>query len=125
MLAKLCVLIVSLGIAAGVLLHLRQARLQAVHELAKAQLRMNARDRDLFRIRAEIAERITPERVEQMAQQFGPLTPLGVDAPDTVPQVTPATIDPAPAKPRRAPRASPRNAVAGLAPGTPEPGQEH
>jgi len=79
MLAKLSVLIVSLGVAAGILLHMRQARLQAVHELARAQVRMHERDRDLYRIRAAIAERITPERVEQLARQFGPLTPMGVD----------------------------------------------
>lgn len=78
MLAKLCVLILSLGVTGGVLLHLRQARLQVVHELARVQLRMNDRDRDLFRIRTRIASRITPERIEQLAAQFGPMTPIGV-----------------------------------------------
>ncbi len=125
MLAKLCVLIVSLGISAGVLLHLRQARLQAVHELAKAQLRMNARDRDLFRIRAEIAERITPERVEQMAQQFGPLTPLGVDAPEMLP-IGPDEPARSPVKPGTRPaKPTTRNAVAGVGPGAPIHDQDH
>lgn len=79
MLAKICMLILSLGITAGILLHLRQARLQAVHELARVQLRMNERDRDLFRIRTQIAQRVTPERIEEAAKRFGPLAPIGVE----------------------------------------------
>lgn len=89
MLAKLCVLILSLGVTGGVLLHLRQARLQVVHELARVQLRMNERDRDLFRIRTRIASRITPERIEQLAAQFGPMTPIGVHTAHDLPSATP------------------------------------
>jgi hypothetical protein len=74
MLAKICVLIVCLGVAAAVLLHMRQARLQAVHELAKVQLRMNERDRDLYRVRTQIAAKVTPERIEEAAKRFGPLS---------------------------------------------------
>jgi hypothetical protein len=79
MLPKICILILSLGMTAGVLLHLRQARLQAVHELARVQLRMNERDRDLFRVRTQIARQVTPDRIEQAAKTFGPLTPVGVE----------------------------------------------
>jgi hypothetical protein len=81
-LAKTCVLILSLGAAACVLLGLRQARLQAMHEIAGIQRRMNDHDRNLFRLRLEIAERVTPERVEQAAQKLGPMAPIGVDPPE-------------------------------------------
>ncbi|MGD9690979.1 MAG: hypothetical protein AB7K52_08655 [Phycisphaerales bacterium] len=85
MLAKLCVLILALGVCGGALLQLRQARLQVVHELARVQLRMNERDRDLFRIRAQLAQRTSPESVEQLAARFGPLSPLGVHLAEDLP----------------------------------------
>ncbi len=113
MLAKLCVLILSLGVAAATLLHLRQARLQAVHELTKAQLRMHDRDRDLYLIRTRIAERITPERVEQIAQQYGPLKTLGVDkAPTEADFLTPSPTGPALTDPKKPKVVKPRPAGA-------------
>jgi hypothetical protein len=81
--AKLCVLILAIGTTAGTLLHLRQARLQAVHELAELQKRFNQHDRDLFTIRTQIAQAVTPERVQQMASTLGPMRPIGVDPLET------------------------------------------
>ncbi len=79
MFAKLAVLILSIGVVACVLLTVRQLRLQAVHEMAEVQRRVAERDRTLWRLRVEIASRLTPDRVEQMVQALGPLESIDLD----------------------------------------------
>lgn len=76
MFAKLVVVIVSLGLCACVLLAARQARIQAAHDLAEARLRILRLDHELWRMRARIAERVTPERVRLLASAITPLRPL-------------------------------------------------
>jgi hypothetical protein len=71
--------ILSLGLCAAALLSLRQMRTQAAHELAEARLRVLQRDNELWRLRAQIAERITPEHVQELASKIHPLKPVGVD----------------------------------------------
>jgi len=63
---KLLAIVAAIGLTACGLLSMRQARLQAAHELADAQLRIWRHDEELLRLRALIAERVTPERVRQM-----------------------------------------------------------
>ena len=75
MVAKVAVLVVGLGLCACALLTMRQMRTQAAHELAEAWLRVAQRDNELWRIRADIAAKVTPERVEQMAVKINPLKP--------------------------------------------------
>jgi hypothetical protein len=66
-------------VCACALLALRQTRVQAAHELAEARLRVLQRDNELWRIRARIAERVTPERVQEVATRLNPLRPVNVE----------------------------------------------
>lgn len=68
MFAKLAIIIVAIGLTACGLLAMRQARLQATHELAQAQLRIAREDERLLTLHARIAERITPERILELAE---------------------------------------------------------
>jgi len=64
--AKLVVLILAATGVAGTLLGVRQQRLQAAHELVELHRRIVKADESLWRLRVEIAERVTPERVQRM-----------------------------------------------------------
>ncbi len=75
-LARLACVILSIGAVACTLLALRQSRLQAAHELADTQLRIRAQDEALWRLRARIASRVTPERVADLARAVSPLHPV-------------------------------------------------
>lgn len=76
MFAKLVAVVVALGACGCTLLALRQSRLQVASEVAQTQIRINQEDERLWVLRARIAERVTPEQVEQMARTVGPLRPL-------------------------------------------------
>lgn len=76
MFAKLVAVVVALGACGCTLLALRQSRLQVASEIAQTQIRINQEDERLWVLRARIAERVTPEQVEQMANLVGPLRPL-------------------------------------------------
>lgn len=92
MFAKLIVVILSLGVIACVLLTVRQQRMQAVHELANVQREVARLDRTLAHLRLEVAERITPERVAEMAKSIGAeLRPIGVPEPAPAPPAPPAS----------------------------------
>jgi hypothetical protein len=69
--AKLAVLILTIGAVAATLLAARQQRLYAVHESAEAMRRIVEHDRTLWRLRGEIAERVMPGKVKQMADRLG------------------------------------------------------
>jgi hypothetical protein len=76
--SKLAVLILTIGAVAATLLAARQQRLQAVHETAEAMRRISEHDRTLWRLRSEIAERVTPGKVRRLAtDRFGPMAYLG------------------------------------------------
>jgi hypothetical protein len=79
---KLAVLVLSLALGACILLAARQMRIQAVHELAAARLRILEADARLWKLRARIADEVTPQHIEQMAAQFGPMQPLLFEDPD-------------------------------------------
>jgi|GEM_PF-1276584 len=79
MLAKICFLILCMGVVACSVLGYRQTRLQTLHELSDVQRRLMAHDRDLFRLRAEIAAQVTPARIAKLASRLGPLVSIGVD----------------------------------------------
>ena len=66
----------TLALAACALLCLRQMRTQSAHELAEARLRVLQRDNEFWRLRTQIAARVTPERVEQLAARINPLKPI-------------------------------------------------
>lgn len=79
MLAKIAALILVSAAAAAGLLSVRQQRLEAVHEMSAAVRRAEALDRQLWRVRIDLARRITPERVHELAQQLGPLEPVPLE----------------------------------------------
>jgi hypothetical protein len=93
--AKLILVILSLGVIACVLLTVRQQRMQAVHDLANVQREVAKLDRTLAHLRLEVADRITPEKVADMARSLGELRPIGV--PEAAP--APAPSGPAPGAP--------------------------
>jgi hypothetical protein len=70
---KLSVLILAFGVLACVLLANRQLRVQSAHELAEVQRRVAYHDRDLWRLRIEIASRVAPDEVERMGRGLGTL----------------------------------------------------
>jgi hypothetical protein len=74
--AKACIAVLALGACGCSLLAIRQARLQAAHDLAKTQLEIQRADEELWKLRAAIAERVTPVRVEEMAVEMADLRPL-------------------------------------------------
>lgn len=76
MFAKLCVVILSIGAVACALLALRQSRLQSASELAQTQLRIMQLDQGLCSLRARIAEKVSPERVQEMAESLCDMRPL-------------------------------------------------
>ncbi len=97
--AKLCAVVISIGVVGCALLALRQSRLQAASELTQAQLRIAEHDRSLWRLRAQIAERTTPREIEEMAAALGPLVPMVPDAQD-VPPLGPVPVIPGMPAPR-------------------------
>ena len=113
MFAKLVAVVVALGACGCMLLALRQSRLQVASEIAQTQIRINQEDERLWVLRAAIAERVTPERVEQLAASVGPLRPLVPPVrPDQEHQIAITPLPPAPPAPRAAPtrrRAPSRN----------------
>lgn len=76
MFAKLVVVVIALGACACGLLAMRQSRLQAASELAQVQLRISKLDQELWDLRSEIAGRVTPQHIERMALDVGPLRPM-------------------------------------------------
>jgi hypothetical protein len=79
---KLAVLILSLALGACILLAARQMRIQAVHELAAARLRILEADARLWKLRSAIAAKVTPQQIEAMASGLGPMRPLIFEDPD-------------------------------------------
>ena len=84
MVAKLAVLIISVALVAGALLAVRQQRIMAAHEMIRAHARIVERERDLWRLRVDIAQHLSPGRIEQIASSLGPMRPAppeGYNAP--------------------------------------------
>ncbi len=78
MFVKVAVVVLSLGAFAAGLLSLRQSRLQVASEVTQSQLRIEQADRRLWQLRAAIASRVTPQAVEDLAKQAGPMRPLAL-----------------------------------------------
>jgi len=117
---KVAMLVLVGALMAASLLVVRQQRLHAVREMAEAAERAARFDRTLWRVRVEIARRITPEGVHDMATSVGPLKPIPTPWSEPVlasaevssaPQVQQASPLPAPpvrhTTPAPAPRSSP------------------
>lgn len=83
MFAKVAAIILAIGLCACALLAARQMRTQAAHELAEARLRVMQRDNELWRLRAQIAARVTPQKIQQLAAKLTPLKPISADGPES------------------------------------------
>lgn len=79
--AKVAVLVSAGGVIACSLLALRQARLQAFHETAASQLRLQRHEEKVFQYRALIAGEIMPQQVRQMVGGQAPIRPIGIPEP--------------------------------------------
>ena len=71
MLAKLVVLIFVFGGCCGGVLALRQSRLQAVHEIAEARLRIREHDEHLRSLRADLARVTAPAALRTKLASLG------------------------------------------------------
>lgn len=76
LLFKLGLVVLSLGVCALSMLVLRQARLQAAHEVTQTQLRIQRADEKLWKMRADIAGLSNPVRIRQLAGNLGPMHAL-------------------------------------------------
>jgi hypothetical protein len=83
MFAKLAVIILSFGLLATTLLANRQQRIEAAKQLAEAQSRLTVHDETLWKLRTEIALRVSPRSVERLvarlAESHGGLEPLRIE----------------------------------------------
>jgi hypothetical protein len=79
MFAKLCVVIIAIGATGCTLLALRQQRLDTVHDMTMAQRRIIQHDKDLARLRVDIATNLEPQRIEAIAGQFADLHNIGLE----------------------------------------------
>lgn len=80
MFAKLCVLVVGIGVIACGLLSLRQARVQLGHEAAVALTKVERHDHDLWVLRGAIASKTTPQSIQARAEsKFGVLAPINTE----------------------------------------------
>jgi cell division protein FtsL len=76
----LALIIVVVGLSGCAMLAMRQARLQAAHELAEAQLRIGQHDDRLLVLYAEIAKLISPDQVMAQVREHGFELQPAVDA---------------------------------------------
>jgi len=84
-------LLVLIGACAGAsLLVVRQQRLQAVHEMTEAAERMIEMERTLWRLRTEIASRVTPQDLEEEYASKQAMAPIPLEW--CLPDGTPVTM---------------------------------
>ena len=82
MFAKVAIVIVAAGLCASTLRAMRQARIQAAHELTAARLRAEDADEATRRLAIRIAALSTPEAIRHAAEGLGPMrTPEPSPAP--------------------------------------------
>ena len=76
MFIKLIVLILVCGSSGIGLLSVRQSRLQAAHEMAKARHQCRSLDEQAGEVRAQIAEAYTPKRVAELLGSLDGYSPV-------------------------------------------------
>ena len=130
---KLGFVVLCVGGCALGMLALRQAGLQAGHELAQTQLRIQKADEDLWKLRAEISTLAAPARIRELADKLGPLhgltprpgTDAGTAETSTASGPEVATVEQKPAagkpKPAAKPEAKPEAKPATKPEGKPAP----
>lgn len=96
MFSKLVVCVISMGVLGCSLLAMRQARLQAAHELAQTQLRIRSCDERLYKLRSQIGAAVRPEDVRSLVDEMALLKPM---TPPPAEALRTSHIDPAGAAP--------------------------
>ncbi|MFG0284214.1 MAG: hypothetical protein ACF8R7_07305 [Phycisphaerales bacterium JB039] len=79
-LAKIICFILAMALVSAAVLVARQLRTQALSEAAATRLRIIEADAALWRLRAEIAQRIGPQAISDLAEGAGvdrPAAPAG------------------------------------------------
>lgn len=76
MFAKLSLVILTFAGTACALLALRHSTIAVANELASAQLRIQRHDQDLWTVRSQIAQLVTPEHVGTMVADVARFHPL-------------------------------------------------
>lgn len=76
MFGKCVLVILAVGATGCTLLALRQSRLQAASEMVRIQLDIREQDEELWLLRTQIAQQVTPDQVRQMMSGVGPLEPM-------------------------------------------------
>lgn len=79
MLAKLCFLILSVGVIGLVVLSLRQQRAETYHEMAVTQRDLASMDRKVQFFQGQVAQREVPGNVTRLAAGLGELQSIGVE----------------------------------------------
>lgn len=80
MFAKLLAIILTLGVVGCVLLVNRQQRIEASYTLTNLHKRVAEHDRALWKLRTEISELASPERLRQVPQHLpGEWVPVAVE----------------------------------------------
>ncbi len=108
MFGKCVLVILAVGVTGCTLLALRQSRLQAASEMVRIQLDIRNQDEELWLLRTQIAQQITPEQVRQMMADIGPLKPLDRAEPGAGEQAGGAGKDSAEKEPPTSPNESAR-----------------
>ena len=88
MVAKLMAIVLTLAVTAAGLLAIRQQRLQAVSEMAAAIERSSALERQTWKVRAAIAERVSPTELAKLIEPLGEVESLCVPWREALPLVT-------------------------------------
>ena len=92
MAAKLMAIVLTLGLTAAGLLAIRQQRLQAVSEMAAAIERASALERQTWKVRASIAERVAPGSLKSRIEPLGGVDALCVPWRKVIPMVAEPSI---------------------------------
>ncbi|MFG0293586.1 MAG: hypothetical protein ACIAQF_13035 [Phycisphaerales bacterium JB065] len=82
--AKLCIVILTVTLTAASLLTVRQQRLDAVYDMRRSLESAAALDRQLQEVRIDIARRVTPDSVTQLASAMGPMRPIPAEWSDPI-----------------------------------------
>lgn len=76
MLCKLALVVLAIAASGAGLLTVRQQRLEAVHDMAKALERAAALEREVWRMRVEAARMTSPQQAHNLLVRIGETRPV-------------------------------------------------
>ncbi|MEM8835621.1 MAG: hypothetical protein AAGD00_07360 [Planctomycetota bacterium] len=79
MFAKIVALIIAAATTSSGVVAIRQEQLNAVHDMTRAIERSRDAQDSALRLRAAIAERVRPDRIESLLDEHGVWEPLVID----------------------------------------------